>query len=70
MAQTTLDQYPALGGYWKCEGCGLIIEDELFVCPECTAKKVDDLAKYIGVNGSTLDQQDEMIADNGFKDNG
>ena len=26
-----------LGGFWKCEECGLLIEDELFVCPECNA---------------------------------
>ena len=28
-----------LGGWWKCEGCGLLIEDDLFVCPECNAVK-------------------------------
>ena len=46
-----------LGGYWKCEGCGLLIEDTLYICPECNvekevdAKKSLDLDKYIGVNG-------------------
>jgi len=29
-----------LGGFWKCEECGLLIEDELFVCPECNAVKL------------------------------
>lgn len=28
-----------LGGWWKCEGCGLLIEDDLYVCPECNAIK-------------------------------
>jgi hypothetical protein len=69
-----------LGGYWKCEGCGLLIEDTLYVCPECKAKKTEnenvdkrlvalgpDLDSYIGVNGITMDQQDEMIADTGYK---
>jgi len=28
-----------LGGYWKCENCGLLIEDELHVCPECSEKR-------------------------------
>ena len=39
-----------LGGYWKCEDCGLLIEDELFVCPECQFKKTDNLDFYVGVN--------------------
>jgi hypothetical protein len=69
-----------LGGYWKCEGCGLLIEDVLYVCPECLATKTEnedvdkrlftegpDLDSYIGVNGITMDQQDEMIADTGYK---
>ena len=65
-----------LGGYWKCEGCGLLIEDTLYICPECNAEKdVDakkslDLDSYIGVNGITMDQREEMIADKGYKDNG
>jgi len=59
--------HPVLGGYWKCEDCGLTIEDELYTCPECSAKKQDNLDSYIGVNGITQDQQTEMIADNGFK---
>mgnify|MGYP003657464110 FL=1 len=28
-----------LGGFWKCEECGLLIEDDLYVCPECDAVK-------------------------------
>ena len=28
-----------LGGWWKCEGCGLLIEDDLYICPECNAIK-------------------------------
>ena len=39
-----------LGGYWKCGDCGLLIEDELFVCPECQFKKTDNLDFYVGVN--------------------
>ena len=31
-----------LGGWWKCEGCGLLIEDDLYVCPECDAIKQAD----------------------------
>ena len=35
-----------LGGWWKCEGCGLLIEDDLYICPECNAvKKVDSDAR-------------------------
>ena len=52
-----------LGGYWKCEGCGLLIEDTLYVCPECLAKK--ELDSYIEINGIMIDQQDEMSADQG-----
>jgi RNA polymerase subunit RPABC4/transcription elongation factor Spt4 len=55
-----------LGGYWKCEDCGLLIEDELLVCPECQSKKITDLDSYIGVGRITLDQQEEMIADEGY----
>jgi rubrerythrin len=46
-----------LGGYWKCEDCGLTIEDELFVCPEC------DLAKN-GLNRlkNIRKQQDDLDA--------
>ena len=62
-----IPSHPVLGGYWKCEDCGLIIEDELYTCPECKTKKTEDLDSYIGVNGITLDQQEEMTADNGFK---
>ena len=70
----------ALGGYWKCEGCYLLIEDDLYVCPECNANKTEnedidkrlfaagpDLDSYIGVNGITMDQQDEMRTDQGYK---
>ena len=28
-----------LGGFWKCEECGLLVEDDLYVCPECSAVK-------------------------------
>tara|TARA_R110000744_G_scaffold210123_1_gene329185 strand:- start:1560 stop:1727 length:168 start_codon:yes stop_codon:yes gene_type:complete len=31
-----------LGGWWKCEGCGLLMEDDLYVCPECDAVKQFD----------------------------
>ena len=29
-----------LGGFWKCEECGLLIEDYLYICPECNAVKL------------------------------
>jgi RNA polymerase subunit RPABC4/transcription elongation factor Spt4 len=58
-----------LGGYWKCEDCGLVIEDELFSCPECKAQKIDNLDFYIGVAGITMDQQEEMLADKGYAKN-
>ena len=28
-----------LGGWWKCEECGLLVEDDLYQCPECYAVK-------------------------------
>ena len=71
--------HPVLGGYWKCEDCGSIIEDELYICPECNEaddgiprlksirEKQNDLDAYIGVNGITLDQQEEMRTDIGYK---
>ena len=31
-----------LGGWWKCEECGLLMEDDLYVCPECDAVKQFD----------------------------
>ena len=72
LKESGLNQHlDVFGGYWKCEDCGLIIEDELFSCPECNSKKpisetVDDLDSYVGVGGITLDQQEEMLADEGY----
>ena len=62
--------HPVLGGYWKCEDCGLLIEDELFVCPECNAKKTEneniDKRLFIEASELTIAEHEEMLADSGY----
>ena len=66
-------QHPVLGGYWKCDGCGLLIEDELSVCPECNAKKTPneniDKRLFIEPSRLTILEHEEMLADNGYNAN-
>lgn len=71
MAYETLNlQHPSLGGYWKCEDCGLLIEDELLVCPECHGKKTqnEDVDKRLFVEPSklTMKEHEEMRTDSGY----
>tara|TARA_R110000751_G_scaffold99430_4_gene192977 strand:+ start:1262 stop:1513 length:252 start_codon:yes stop_codon:yes gene_type:complete len=59
-----------LGGYWKCEDCGLLVEDDLYICPECAGKKTEneDITKrlYVEASALTMAEHEEMIADNGM----
>ena len=68
--KTMIPVHPVLGGYWKCEDCGLLIEDELFVCPECKGKKTEneDVDKRLFVEPSklTMKEHEEMLADSGY----
>ena len=63
----------ALGGYWKCEGCYLLIVDDLYVCPECNAKKTpnENIDKRLFMEASelTIAEHEAMISDSGYKEN-
>ena len=72
-AMIETQEHPVIGGYWKCEDCGLLIVDELSVCPECNAKKTknENIDKRLFMEASelTISEHEEMLADNGYNAN-
>jgi RNA polymerase subunit RPABC4/transcription elongation factor Spt4 len=65
--------HSVLGGYWKCEDCGLLIEDDLYVCPECHGKKTKnetvDKRLFFEPSRLTIAEHEAMISDSGYKAN-